>query len=267
MTTSYRVLSSAVLGLVLAGGLTVACATPHTIDGYISEIRGQMPDYDSRSTSDDQIVNIGRAMCSYPESFDTIGATENDATPEQQEQTDTFLATTKGYCDVLGTNPLPASVPGYGAPLGDTSYTDAAAPTAAPPAPPVPITIGKPIALNYGGTEDVSTTTINEVTRCGGEYLILDVTVKTGTVWSPNDSIAETIDYVDSSGVTRDATEYMAVGSTCGDYDDALPMDMDMKPGKTYQGLVQYEVPIGATKMLNLNGTDGVIRTLDVTGK
>lgn len=263
MNTLTRTGAALLIGGTLLLGGSVACATPHTTDGYISEVRGGMDDYESRNMADAQIVTMGQAMCSYPESMEPATWQNEWTSPAQQEKTAALAEITKRYCDVLPPMTAPINETDAGMPLeGDPA---SAAPVA--PLPPTPITVGQPISLNYGGTEDVSTTTINKVTRCGGEYLLFDMTVKTGTVWSQQDSIAQTIDYVDSAGVTRDATPYMSVGSGCGDYEDSFPSQYDMKPGKTYQGLVQYEVPAGATTTLNLNGTDGVVRTLDITGK
>ena len=257
MTTSYRHLAALAVGATLTLGLVSGCATPHTPEGYVSEARSTIPSAEQDHVTDQQLLIVGRMMCAYPESITTTSF-ENDAPPEYVE----LSQITASYCDVLGPD---------GGPVEAMPDPMAAAPVAAEssaaPLPPTPISVGVPVTLNYGGTEDISTTTINKVTRCGGEYLILDVTVKTGNVWSTNDSIMESIDYTDSSGVTRDAPGYSGIGSSCGDYDDALPMSMDMKPGKTYQGLLQYEVPIGATTTLELEGTDGLVRTLDVTGK
>ena len=40
-----------------------------------------------------------------------------------------------------------------------------------------------------------------------------------------------------------------------------------MKPSRTYTGHVSFEIPNGTGTTLNLYGSDGVTRTLDVTGK
>lgn len=263
MHTTTRALAALLVGATALLGGTVACATPHTTDGYISEVRGQMDDYESRNMADAHIVTMGQSMCAYPESMEPATWQNEWTSPAQQEKAATLAEVTKRYCDVLPPMTTPINETDAGTPMeGDPGN---AAPAA--PIPPTPITVGRPIPLNYGGTTDVSTTTINNVTRCGAEDLIVDMTVKTSDVWSPNDTIAQTVDYVDSDGVTRTATAYASVGSTCGGYEKSFPMTSDMKPSKTYQGLVQYQVPAGATTTLNFNGTDGAVRTLDVTGK
>lgn len=137
-----------------------------------------------------------------------------------------------------------------------------AAPTA--PIPPTPVTAGQTVAINYGGTEDVMTYTVNTVGRCGGS-LQIDVTVKTGSVFTTNDSIAQSSDYVDTDGVTHTGPSSIPSDYNC--YEGGLPSNYEMKPDRTYTGHLSFEIPKGTGTTLSLYGTDGVTRTVDITGK
>lgn len=267
MNALSRTLAGLVVGATVVAGAGVACATPHTVDGYISEIRDTMADYDNRSTSDDQIVNVGRAMCSAPEALDTSRISESDATPQQQETTIKFSAVTSRYCDVLGTT-------GNGFGPAATSSTTAmpAAGTDPVPAPPsvpteVPVTIGQPLKINYGG-DDVYTVTITKVGRCSSS-LKLDITAVTGQAFQPgSDAIAQSVDWIGTDGVTHTGSG-LGMPSTMDCYDSSrsFPSPYDLRPGRTYTGEIFYDIPKGQGAKLNLYGSDGVTRVLAILGK
>lgn len=262
MNTLTRTGAALLIGGSLLLGGSVACATPHTIDGYISEIRGSMDDYESRNTADSQIVSIGQGMCSYPESLNTDFMAESDMTPQQQEDFKLLADTTRDYCDVLGTAPAvgdPGGMGGYG---GDTVNPAAAVPAAPVVVPPTPVEVGKPIAINYGG-EDVVTTTINSVSRCG-QSLVLDLTMKTGDTYSTTDGVATSMDFVGEDGITQTVSQAYDYQCTAS---GELPYSMDRKPGRTYQGKFLVDVPAGQGGTLNLYGSDGITRTLAISAK
>ena len=50
------------------------------------------------------------------------------------------------------------------------------------------------------------------------------------------------------------------------DYDADLADSYDGKPSRTYEGKILLDVPAGQPTALQFSGTDGVTRTLDVTG-
>lgn len=259
MNATARTLVSVLVGAVALLGGTAACATPHTIDGYIADVRSSMDDYESRNTADSQIVAVGQGMCSYPESLNTDFAAESDMTPRQQEDFKLLADTTRGYCDVLGSTPAPGGDPGG---FGDSVVSSAVEPVAPVAIPPMPIEVGVPVGINYGG-EDVLTYTFDKVSRCGSN-LALDVTIKTGEFASHTDGLIMSADFVGADGVTRMVTE--AYDYTCTDAAGELPFMSDRQPERTYKGRVLYAVPAGQDGTLNLYGSDGVTRTLAISG-
>lgn len=104
-----RSLAALSVGVTIAAGAGVACATPHSPEGYIADIRDVMPEADGASISDDQLIGTGRMMCAYPESLNTTVA-GTDAAPEYVE----YTKITATSCDVLGSAPTP------GVPSGPT---------------------------------------------------------------------------------------------------------------------------------------------------
>lgn len=117
MNTITRTLAGLVVGAAVVAGAGVACATPHTPEGYVSEIRGVLPAADTEMMTDHQIITSGSMMCAFPESLTTTGF-ENDAPPEYVE----YSKVTAAYCDVL---PAGSAAPGYG---GDTAIQAATGP-------------------------------------------------------------------------------------------------------------------------------------------
>lgn len=252
MNTTTRTLTALVIGAValLAGG--TACATPHTTDGYISEVRSEMDDYESRNTADAQIVTIGQAMCSSPEMLEPAFYQNEYTSPAEQDRNIKLAEIAKRYCDVLPpmTNPV--------------TETDAGMYEAHQPAPPVetPVVLNEPNAVNYGGTENPVEWTLTSIDRCDGK-LRLGITMKTGPAYAPgNDNAFQDAEYIDTEGVTRDPDLYMT-SEACG---DDLPTGYGGKPGNTYQGYLTYDIPAGTATILKLYSSDGVTRTLDIEG-
>ncbi|AEA28878.1 hypothetical protein Psed_6807 (plasmid) [Pseudonocardia dioxanivorans CB1190] len=266
MTTSYlRHLTTLAIGATLTLGLVSACATPHTTDGYISEMRAEMDDYESRNVADSQIVMMGQGMCSYPESLEPAFYQNEYTSPAQQERSAAHAEITKRYCDVLPPMTTPINETDAGMYEGDTGHTGDLSGSAQPAAAPIetPVVLNEPNAINYGGTENVVEWTLTSVDRCN-EKLRLGVTMKTGSTYTPGtDGAFHDAEYIGTDGVTHDPDLYMT-SEPCG---EDLPLAYDGKPGNTYVGYVTYDVPVGKASTLKIYGTDGVTRTLDITGK
>ena len=247
MNSIARTLAATAVGVTLAAGVLTACATPHTEQGFVSEMRAGMSDTENAAVSDQQMIAAGRMLCSFPGALEAARTEHSDR-----------IATVETYCDVLRTE-IPAADP--------MAWVPEAGATAAEPMPPaeVPVTTGTPFSVNYGGTENALDVTITGVSRCSS-YLILDVRLVTGSIYSENDSwvSGSGIEWLDSSGVTRQASDAF-VGDQCFGYDEQLPYAYDRKPGRTYVGKLAFEIPSTATQLM-FDGTDGVTRTLAISG-
>ena len=95
---------------------------------------------------------------------------------------------------------------------------------------------------------------------------MLSVRLVAGSIYSQNDSWSQGsgVEYIGTTGVTRTASE--AYDSDCVDYDADLADSYDRKPSRTYEGKILLDVPAGQPTALQFSGTDGVTRTLNVTG-
>lgn len=254
MNTFTRTAAALIVGgtLVLGGG--VACATPHTTDGYISEVRAGMDDYESRNMADAQIVSMGQAMCAYPEMLEPAFYQNEYTSPADQERSIKSAEIAKRYCDVLPpmTNPVSetdAGIATYGDPGGAGAYGAGAYPTP-PPAPPAPIVIGQTNALNYGG-QDVATWTVNSVDYCGA-YLRMNVTMTTSDMYVPGqDNVMHRTQWTDTEGITHDNA-----GISAYDCGEELYTGYNTKPGKTYRGVVTFDIPQGQLASLDVYGSD-----------
>ncbi|MBN9734991.1 MULTISPECIES: hypothetical protein [unclassified Pseudonocardia] len=246
VTASARSALALAVGAIVTMGVVAGCTTPHTQDGFVEEMRSSMSDAESGGITDDQILAAGRIMCSFPGALDSARAEHADK-----------VAVVESYCDVLRSE-VPAADPMAWAP-----ETEAA--SAAIPAAEMPIVVGTPFGINYGGTENAMDVNITGVTRCGTN-LVLSVRLVTGSIYSEYDTWNDGsgVEYIDTTGVTRTANE--AFDSNCVDYDEDLPYAHERKPSRTYEGKVLLDVPAGKTTALQFSGSDGVTRTLDVAG-
>lgn len=255
MNTFTRTAAGLLVGgaLVLGGG--VACATPHTPQGYVSEMRDTMSEVDSASVSDLQLIQTGKMMCAMPETLELAenDGAETDAGPEYVE----FTRLTKDYCDVLLQPGSPSPFPGT-SPYGDTAAMASSSPAALPPEQ---ITVGGPVALNYGG-EDIATWTVDKVDRCG-PYLRLSITLTTSEMFvSGQDDPLTKVAVTGTDGVTQNNP-----GISAYDCGEPLPYSYDMAPGKTYKGIKTFQIAPGEGASLDLSGSDERVRVLDITGK
>lgn len=237
---TIRTLAALAIGATLALGITAGCATGPTPEAYVSDMRDVMPADEEAAATDDQILQIGRALCAMPEALNLTADT--DATPAYTEMT----RITAEYCPVLGTDP------------GTTPYGVDTAAAEAPPTPePAPIVLGQPIALNYGGTEDVATWTVNSAERCG-DYLALDITLTTGQMWQPGgtDGVLHRTSWTDTAGITHDGGTIMAFD--CG---EQLVSPYSAQPGKTYRGVQTFDIPAGQLASLDITDSAGAVHT------
>lgn len=252
MNPATRIFAAFAVGSVAALGVLTGCSAEHTETSYVREVRAVTPADQAASLTDNQVLIGGRMLCGIPGAMDTVKAGGGDIPPYAIE----VAGITEGYCDILKTDAAPFS--------SEINATTAAEPAALPLE--VPVAVGKPFAINYGGTENPLEVNITSVTRCG-QNLVLGVRLVTGPTYSENDSWASSmgVEYIDKHGVTRTASE--AYDSSCVDYDEGLPYSTERKPSRTYEGKVLLDLPAGQATTLQLDGSDGVTRTLDVTGK
>lgn len=245
MTITHRLAALAV-GATLALAVTAGCAAGHTADGYIADMRSAMTDQENAAASDQQVLATGRMMCSIPGALDTVNTAESDAGEDYAQ----YVEITRGYCDVLGTDTANAfpSLPG-------STATEPAAETYTPP-PPAPITIGSVQKLNYGG-QDVATWTVDKIDRCG-PYLRFTITMTTGDLFTPGgtDGINHRTQWTDTQGITHDGGPIMAFD--CG---DELVSSYSAQPGKTYQGVITFDIPEGQLAALDMIGSDDRVNT------
>jgi hypothetical protein len=146
-----------------------------------------------------------------------------------------------------------------GTPFGNTITPGAETGQGAPETvEPTPVTIGQPVKVNFGGTEDALTFTVGSVTRqsncpgARGGKLVLQVDIATGPVFNERDMPFSRYGYVDQAGVT-----HPNVSSTIGgekgymsdapaSCTDALPYGSEMKPNARYTGSVLLDLPADA---------------------
>lgn len=151
----------------------------------------------------------------------------------------------------------------FGNPIVPSAETGQGAPETVEP---TPVTIGQPTKVNFGGTEDALTFTVNSVTRqsncpgARGGKLVLRVDLATGPVFNQRDMPFSTYGYVDQAGVTHpNASSTMGgekgfMSDAPASCSEALPYGHEMKPNARYTGSVVLDLPADA-KVLTFGAT------------
>jgi hypothetical protein len=244
---------TATLGAAL---LLAACSSGDPLADFISEARAVLPASDSAEVADNGLIVAGKSVCAVKQ--------QAQADPAQFGSPE-FVAVAVAHCDALAA--APDNTAGAGAATADPPATDAAQPGLSPRGA-MPAQIGERIAL-YGPPmapepgQWVTITAIRPVKACAGKgigpggesvpakpengrFLAVDMTIENGPNYDTAQpgyyaGTAQTYDFVGVDGAALDK-----VDTTVAFYCTAKEAPFsDLKPGRTYKGTVNIDVPDG----------------------
>ncbi|MER5671180.1 hypothetical protein [Pseudonocardia alni] len=161
------------------------------------------------------------------------------------------------------TDPAPATPP----PAAPVNETDAGIvdPDLGPPAE-IQAKVGERQVVNYGG-EDVASFTITKIapSACIDGAQQIDIEFQTGQLYAENDYPFFQTETVDAAGITHpDGVRWTAGGGTYGGCPEDIVPAYAARPGKTYQGSLQYTLAADTTRLNFISG-GGLIWSYEVT--